>query len=269
MKHRPTSGFTLIELLVVIAIIGILATFAVVQFSGARDKARIAKGEAFEGQILRSVGDDLVGRWDFDECSGASTRDMSGYKNDGTIVAATWSTDTPSGQNCSLSFDGSTSYIDVADSSMFNLTSFTLSAWIKTADAGSGRRRVVSQQQTPDYWLMGLWNNVLEFGSSQDGILTAKGSALNDNKWHQIVVARDAGSKAYWYVDGSLVASKAISNAGMYDISEDVYIGKYTTNKEYFTGSIDDVRIFARSLTAVDIHQMYAEGLPRHLAAGE
>ena len=42
MNHK---GFTLIELMVVIVILGILATFAIQNFSGRTDQARIVKAE--------------------------------------------------------------------------------------------------------------------------------------------------------------------------------------------------------------------------------
>lgn len=67
------KGFTLIELLVVIAIIGLLATFTVVQLASAREKIKIAKDSEFEEHLLRGLGDNLVGRWDFDECNGNTT----------------------------------------------------------------------------------------------------------------------------------------------------------------------------------------------------
>jgi len=52
---KETQGFTLIELLVVIAIIGLLATMAVVSFSGAQKKARDAKRKADLAQIAKAA----------------------------------------------------------------------------------------------------------------------------------------------------------------------------------------------------------------------
>jgi len=52
---KETRGFTLIELLVVIAIIGLLATMAVVSFSGAQKKARDARRKADLAQIAKAA----------------------------------------------------------------------------------------------------------------------------------------------------------------------------------------------------------------------
>lgn len=55
MKQNLHRGFTLIELLVVIAIIGLLATFAVVQFANARERARDAKRKADLKTISKAI----------------------------------------------------------------------------------------------------------------------------------------------------------------------------------------------------------------------
>jgi prepilin-type N-terminal cleavage/methylation domain-containing protein len=51
----PRKGFTLIELLVVVAIIGLLATVAVIAFSGVRSKARDAKRAGDARQIRAAL----------------------------------------------------------------------------------------------------------------------------------------------------------------------------------------------------------------------
>jgi len=55
MVLRTSKGFTLIELLVVIAIIGLLATMAVVSFSGAQSKARDAKRISDVTQLMKAL----------------------------------------------------------------------------------------------------------------------------------------------------------------------------------------------------------------------
>lgn len=130
------KGFSLIELLVVISVIGLLATFSLVQISGSRENARLAKAKAGSAQMHRAIGDDAVLVWNFDECSGTVAYDRSEKTNHGTITNGTWSTDTPSGQGCSLSFNG-TGYVDstsVAPS--ISRRNFSASIWFKTIATG-------------------------------------------------------------------------------------------------------------------------------------
>ena len=77
-----SKAFTLIELLVVISIIGVLASVVLVSFSGSRDKAKLAKAQNFDAQISHSLGAYAIGIWRFEEGSGTTAYDESGYGND-------------------------------------------------------------------------------------------------------------------------------------------------------------------------------------------
>jgi len=270
MNHRLSPAFTLIELLVVIAIVGLLATFGVVQLSGARDKAKVAKGASFSGQALRTIGDDILGRWEFDDCSGLTTADSSGFGNSGTITAASWSTETQNGRGCSLSFNGSTSYVEAPAGSIYHFLSFTTSAWVKTSDAGAGRRRIVSQQDAyNDWWVMALSDNRLEYTSLKETPSPSNaGPLLNDNKWHHVALVRDSGKAMYWYVDGSVVRKDAITSVAPFQMTTPIVMGRHAIagGGQNFSGLIDEVRVYGRSLTASEMRALYAEGLPRHVA---
>ncbi len=156
-----------------------------------------------------------------------------------------------------FSLDGVDDYIEIADSPTFDFASFTLEAWINTnhVGTGAGRRRIISQQ-SGDYWIMSLADDVLELGSSKDGILTRKGPLLNDSLWHHVAVVRDAGVKAYWYVDGVEVGSQVITNSDTYRLNRFVEIGYYCCG-EFFKGLIDEVSVYTRALSAPEIKAIY------------
>ena len=271
MKSSRRSGFTLIELLVVIAIIGLLATFAVVQLSSARDKARVAKGLAQSGQILRTIGDDMVGRWDFDDCSGATANDGSGIGNTGSLISApAWSTDTPSGTGCSLTFNGS-NYVQIANSASlkFNNQPFTVSLWKKDVCASRVTYLSTANYLVSGFFLANGYGNTTEISLELNGaggnFVVMPDNTCKSNVWQQIVASFD-GTTAYLYVDGSFAGkAPAIINASA--TPANLLIGGSTqggwTN---LIGSINDVRIYARYLNAEAIHRMYVEEAGWHLA---
>ncbi|MFA5130558.1 MAG: LamG-like jellyroll fold domain-containing protein [Patescibacteria group bacterium] len=277
MKRRLTSGFTLIELLVVIAIIGLLATFTVVQLASGRDKARMAKGLAQEGQTLRTIGDDLVGRWDFDECSGTTASDASGYGNNGTFpVAVIYSTDTPSGQGCSLSFNGvapNVVTVPDADRLSFPNNSFTITLWMKAANTVDYLG--ILSKQISGFWeyafqssaTMAGTGTFIAYSSGGGGVYEYSYSFPYDTKWNQLVFSAD-GTNLRIYKNGSLIVTSHYLANAMGNGPSPLYIGMggNVGAPAYMKGLIDNVRIYARALSAQEIHRMYAEGLLRHLA---
>lgn len=252
-------GFTLVELLVVIAIIGLLATFAIAQLSSARDKARIAKGQAMSGQTLRMTGDDLIARWDFDECSGPIV-DSSGYGNNGALVAGvTFTGNTPTNQGCSLTFNG-TAPISIPISAPINAQQ-TKTMWAYITGPVSGNQYLLDEG--------GGNNNCVSILAGHVRLYVAptaldSNTTVVTNKWYFIVSTID-GSKLSLYIDGTLDKSVAATPIAP---ASPITLGNYGGGPGYYlTGSLNDVRIFNRALTSQEIHQMYAEGLPRHLAA--
>lgn len=96
------------------------------------------------------------------------------------------------------------------------------------------------------------------------------GPALNDNKWHHLVIVRNSGTKFYWYVDGKNVAETTRTEATNFDVSSDVFIGKHPTSADqFFSGLIDDARVYNRALSSMEIERMYTESVSRFLAQGE
>ncbi|HBA85189.1 MAG TPA: hypothetical protein DCZ95_13960 [Verrucomicrobia bacterium] len=164
------------------------------------------------------------------------------------------------------SFNGSSDYMRIPTASRFQLTSFTLSAWIKTANAGSSRRRIVSQQGAGGYWIMALNNNLLDFGMCQVGVeefVETRGVTLNDNAWHFVAVVRDiAGSKARWYVDGIEIGSRNIFGTGTIAVTnQDVFVGKVYDNPEYFTGLMDEVAVMNRAVASNELLHLFHRGV--------
>lgn len=261
------KGFTLIELLVVIAIIGLLGSLSVVGFSASREKARLAKGLGFDAQIRRAAGDEAVGVFDFDECSGTTSVDQSGNGNTATLVnTPAWSTDTPSGKGCSLALNGSGQYVTVggAMSQLIGNGPLTVSMWVKSntqtwtnfdtfisTRTGNAMYILVGDSSTRNLGAyIGNGTTFIERHFSYAGDLT---------KWHQYVISYD-GNIVSWYIDGSLAGqSTATGNFTMNAGNSTTYIGyDYPIAGRYINGFIDSVRVYKKTLTAWEIRNRFA-----------
>ena len=196
----------------------------------------------------------LVGAWAFDEGAGTTTADASGRGNPGTLTGATWTTLGRYGN--ALSFNGSNSVVRVADSASLDLTTaMTLSAWIRPTVSQSGWRTIM-QRQTDSYFLN---------ASNSDGPLRPSGggtfgtsttyvsgpTANPVNAWTHVALTYD-GATQRLFVNGTQAATRATTGT-IQTTDNPLWIGGNTPYGEYFTGLIDEVRVYNRALTQTDI----------------
>ncbi len=283
MKNK---AFTLIELLVVIAIIGILASIVLVNLSGAQSKAKTAKGLQYSQSIHNALGAYSVGVWNFDEGSGALAKDSSGYNRNGTINGTTYSTDTPSGQGHSLSFNGSNNYVTLSNAYWANVfnnnpgNNFTISAWVNPS---SLKNAGIVGQQLCTSMVFGMRQNGKIFLGMDDIGCLAWGSPIESEKsliieqWQHVVVSfinNTSNSKASFYINGEEDRQNinAWDGNGL-DIQSILFIGWQSRSHAglgtmHFHGFIDNVRIYNEVLQASEIQLLYYAGLNNLLTKG-
>lgn len=268
MKYR---GFTLIELLVVISIIALLSSVVLASLNTAREKGRIAGGKNFAAQVDHIASDFAVGMWEFDECSGSSTLDRSGNGNTASLGAGVgWSTDTPIGSGCSLSFAGTGSGT-LSGLSSLQASDVTMSAWINPSDL-SALRTVIAKEMQYKYRLnIGGTLSLLAScnGSAWSGSVTTP-TPLVTGKWQQVVAVVDSvNQRLSLYIDGKLGATNSLgcSIAGYNGTA--MYVGAYNSTGEPFVGTIDAARVYAKTLSASEIGKIYAAEAPRYGLANE
>jgi hypothetical protein len=213
----------------------------------------------------------LVAEWHFDEGSGTILRDSSGNGNDGTIHGATW-VDGKSGK--ALSFDGKDDYVNIPNHPSLNPeTAITISAWYKPVVSfeGAGVDPIVDKgyysHTAPSYqYHLGVTgdrydtsrHSAFSFSVALDG--AAKGVHTDYNfwvlgTWYYLVGTYD-GEITRLYVNGEVVSAKE-GQGELRDYGKDVYIATYTNYDEYLPGTIDEVRIYNRALTAEEIKANY------------
>ena len=193
-----------------------------------------------------------VAAYSFDEGGGTSVADASGSGNGGSIGSAAWSTAGKYGN--ALSFNGSSARVTVPDSSSLRLsTGMTLEAWVFPTTVNAAWRDVI-YKGNDDYYLEATSSNGRPVGGGTFGGNNgeAYGTAnLAANTWTHVAVTYD-GTTLRFFVNGTQVSSNARSgtiatSSGALSIGGDALYG------QYFSGRIDDVRIYNRALTPTQI----------------
>jgi glucose/arabinose dehydrogenase/chitodextrinase len=201
----------------------------------------------------------LVASYGFDEGAGTAATDSTGNSNHGTINGPTW-TIGRFGQ--ALSFDGTNDRVTVPDSSTLDLTNgMTLEAWVKPTVTGTAWKTVLFKHRNNNatnmvYVLYGnrntsVPNAEITVGTSVKAANGPSGSGLPLNVWSHLAATFDNATLRL-YVNGTQIAS--LATAGPIATSTgDLWIGANNIWSEWFSGAIDEVRVYNRALTATEI----------------
>jgi hypothetical protein len=206
----------------------------------------------------------LLSHWTFDgkDMVGGVARD--GVRgNNGTltnIASSTFYTDGKIGQ--ALNFDGVNDYIEKLGPSGFPTGNnpFSYSAWIKPRNAPS--------QQVILFYGTNTTNQsaYIEIGNADCGAnrlssgkwgatINCDSTTVTLGQWHLVTLTFD-GTTARLYRNGVL----ADSDAASYNlVNTYVDIGR-VSNSAFFSGSVDDVRVYGRALSATEVLQLYNLG---------
>lgn len=201
----------------------------------------------------------LVGYWPMDEGVGSTTIDASGNGNNGT-----WS-GTPAGTSGHYSpgkvgqwagaFDGNTNTVTTLSLTQLGGTTapFTISLWMNPASSSIEMSLVhVSGSNTKLFYTPATRAYGL---SMNNAIALTTGYYPPLGSWTFVTLTYD-GSNALMYINGALKASSlGFPNDGVTNSA--VYIGQRSGGGQAFTGLLDDVRIYNRALSAVEIQALY------------
>jgi hypothetical protein len=196
----------------------------------------------------------LVAAYGFNEGTGTTTTDVSGNANNGSLSNTTWTTLGQFGN--ALSFNGTSSRVNVSDSGSLDLTTgMTLEAWVFPTSL-TGTRTVVFKQVTGGhvYGLFASAGALRPVASVRIGATTfavTGPSSLPLNAWSHLAATYD-GSALRLYVNGADVASQAV--AGLLQTSGNpLRLGGSASSGQYFQGRIDEVRVYSQARSGAEI----------------
>ena len=200
----------------------------------------------------------LVGYWPFDEGSGTIVKDYSGNGNNGTLCngstcgvqGPTWTTGKVGG---ALSFDGVDDYVYIPYSLSLNLprNNESVFLWIK-----HNSNYVLFQSSS---WNRRLFATVWTFYDASNQHYNVNAGSPNDNTYH-FVGYTVVNNTVKTYKDGDFVASASRSVNAVGPASSYWWLGRVCSGSScslYYSGLIDEVRIYNRALSDSEIKALY------------
>ena len=214
-------------------------------YAGITERARVSAAISYASQLKHRGLVDAQGFWSFDECSGTTVSNSAGSSSGSTSPATgtlSWSSDTPAGTGCSLSFNGSL-FIDTGVT--LSNEYYRKSAWVKTTGSGN----IVSD--TPPAANSAFYVSSGRVSAGHNGSWNAlQSSPVNDGKWHFVTVefTRNGTSSTGTMVvtvDGTVAASNTSIPLMTNPTPITQSIGAYN-NSNYFSGLMDDVMVITK-----------------------
>lgn len=166
-----------------------------------------------------------------------------------------------------LQFDGKSTFATFKPPAgpLNKTTELTIACWVRTKQAGGW----IIAQRSPyaRAYRSGPKSGEFMFGIDEDGkphfwnysgsygIKASATKAVNDGTWHHVVFACKEGKYAF-YVDGKLVGRG--SGAAKRVICRPLTMGyDHQSNREYFSGTIDDLILYDDALSENEVLQTY------------
>jgi glucose/arabinose dehydrogenase/PKD repeat protein len=200
--------------------------------------------------------DGLVAAYGFDAGSGPVVADASGHGNTGTIAGASWAQAGRFG--AALDFDGLNDWVTVADGPSLDLTSgATIEAWVRPSARGGWRTVAVKESSSGIVYSLYADQAAGQRPVGQvfiGGEHNAFGtSPVELNVWTHLATTFD-GTVVRLYVNG-VEAGLALAPGAMTPSAGPLRIGGNGIWSEWFSGLIDEVRVYARPLSAAEIQR--------------
>jgi len=250
-------------------------------FTGALQYKIDLKYSPYTAPMLKKVGNvkytagmngiGLTMYLNLDDGNGTTAADSSDYNNYGVIYNGTTSCANPStsGAGCpewvdgnfrkALKFDGVNDFANVSHSVSLQPSSsgtISVSVWINSSFSGQNSTIVIKNyDDTQLSYDLELYEGKCCFSVNATQSAACWDTLLAANEWAHLVGVYN-GTHNLIYVNGALKNSSSYVN-GIKSSSSPLLIGRKNIWGNYFNGTIDEVRIYKKALTADEIKENY------------
>jgi hypothetical protein len=235
------------------------------------DIEAVPEGQQYQEKILQ---DGPIAYYRLDQATPTSgsavTSSVSGGLYPGTFNGTGFTSNQsllPGSNNSAINYGTSlTRSITIADATPLDFlgNQFTLEAWIQRANIANGTRSLIGKGLNNGYDLFITSSNYLQLNIKGQNMVRSA-DPLNANQVYHIVAVRDgsAQSEIKLYIDGQDVSTYPSSNApqAMTNISDVLAIGARSTTSQRFSGVIDEVALYNKPLSVLDIQEHYQLGV--------
>ena len=199
-----------------------------------------------------TINDGLVAYWKFDEGSGATVADSSGKGHTGQFRGdAKWG---PGRSGTAVVLSGNGGFVEVAHADDLCPATITMAAWVHLPVIPPKGGNFISKGQNFGYRfraVAGPLVQVLDRGAENVAESTA---SIPLNQWTHVAVTGDAAGLKI-YINGKLAGSgKAPFGAPL--TKDTLKIGAETEFGEFVVGSLDEVCLFKKALTAAEVQAL-------------
>lgn len=223
--------------------------------------ATVAPPEMVVPSATGPVISGLIAHWPLDEGSGSQIRDLTGISAPGRIVNATWTTGR---SGSALAFTPPSTVVLGNAPRLSPAAEITVMFWIKAPKNTVTNEPVSVVRHDRQFTALQLIHDGTAHGVSWAGDHVNLGSfawrdVWEDQRWHHYAVTYHLDRGMHIYRDGALHTSN-LKLIGTLPASTNApfILGGSEQGGEYFTGALDDVRVYERALVAQEIAAIVA-----------
>jgi hypothetical protein len=201
----------------------------------------------------------------FDEGEGEEVADSSGQGNDGKIMGAKW-TDGKFGK--ALEFDGAGTHVEIPDSASLQITDeMTVASWVffHSLGASGNHDAIVAKANTWSFitfrrsnppYQFAWWDNLVKNLIPAEPKWIVSDWIPEVKTWYHLAVTMKSGENLFFYRDGEAIKESPYPLSIPAGAGSPIWVGKGNGNTENLEGIIDEVTIFNKALSAVEIENL-------------
>ena len=201
-----------------------------------------------------------IAAYSFDENAGTVAHDNAGTHDATLKNGASWTTGKA---GSALNLAGGNQFADTGATLVDTVNSYSISAWVKLNNPGGAFETIASQDGDRNSAFFLQYSGAdRRLAFSFIGTRALAPTSPEAGRWYHVVGVRDAAQGVLkLYIDGQLVDTRDASIADPSSGHTVIGRGQFDGNPvDYLNGSLDDVRIFDRAVSATEVGSLYAAG---------